>query len=107
MRISDWSSDVCSSDLVIDVALQVVFVADQMLPIPPLPDPAFAFGDAACAAMLASGNVARKPAFDLAPAHGVAGIAGRQRPHGVQVVGQNDHGVDGADRKSTRLNSSH
>src|SRR3546814_10846616 len=51
---------------VIDVALQVVCVADQMLPIPPLPDPAFAFGDAACAAMLASGSVARKPALDLA-----------------------------------------
>src|SRR3546814_8336817 len=47
---------------VIDAALQVVFVADQMLPIPPLPDPAFAFGDAACAAMPASGNMARTPA---------------------------------------------
>src|SRR3546814_21074869 len=37
---------------VIDVALPVVLVADQMLPTQPLPDPAFAFGAAACAAML-------------------------------------------------------
>src|SRR3546814_18103326 len=69
---------------VIDVALQVVFVADQMLPIPPLPDTAFAFADEACAAMLASGNVARKPALDLAPAHGVGGIAGRPSPHEIE-----------------------
>src|SRR5690606_21696625 len=55
---------------VIDVPLQIVLVADQMLPISPLPEAAFALGDAACAAMLASWNVARKPALELAQAQG-------------------------------------
>src|SRR3546814_9340700 len=42
---------------VIDVAMHVDFVADQMLPIPPLPDPAFAFGVADSAALPANWNV--------------------------------------------------
>src|SRR3546814_19850508 len=53
---------------VIDVALQVVFVADQILSIPPLPDTAFAFSDAACPALLAIRGVARKPTLYMTPA---------------------------------------
>src|SRR3546814_17654229 len=66
---------------VIDVALQVVFVAYQMLPIPPLPDPAFAFGGASCAAMLSRGSVVQRPPLYMAPEHGVSGLAGRHLSH--------------------------
>jgi len=40
---------------VIDVPCVVLIVAQRMLPVAPLPDPAFGLGDAACRAELASG----------------------------------------------------
>ena len=39
------------------MATEVVFIADQMFPMPALPDPAFAFGNAAVAALFAVRNL--------------------------------------------------
>jgi hypothetical protein len=79
---------------VIDVAGEIVIVADQMLPEPPLPELIFA--------PLVTGErnpvTSQRPAeasLDGAPAVLVIGVAGRQGPQGVQVIGKHDDRVNG------------
>ena len=71
---------------------EVKFVADGMLPIPPLPDAPFA-------ARLATGRhwsfnstlgkvVFGEFLFDPPPSNGIAGVAGRQAPDRVEMIGQ-------------------
>src|SRR3546814_7031727 len=99
MRISDWSSDVCSSDLlsqlVQEVALVLALVARaQQAPVPVVPvDPCVVAGGDALGAQVARG-VEEMLELDLAVAQHVR-------------VGRAPGRVLGQDRKSTRLNSSH
>src|SRR6266436_3197900 len=76
---------------VIEVTHEVVLVAQRMLPIPPLPNTALAFGGAASRDPFDSRQTVRKAAFDQAPAGGEIRIAIGQRPDCMQVIGK-DHG---------------
>lgn len=75
---------------VIDMAAQVVRVADQVFPVAALPDAAFATRDAVGGTAFAGGQSSREAGLDLRPAIGVVGVALRQSPHAMQVVRQ-DH----------------
>ena len=79
---------------VIDMAAEVIIVADQVFPIPPLPDAALALGDTTIAPPFALGHCAGEAGLDQPPSQGMVGIVRRQRPDGVQVFGQHHHGVD-------------
>src|ERR1700730_3231607 len=81
---------------VIEVTHEVVLVAERVLPIAPLPNPALAFDAAAVGDWLASRQSMRKAAFDQAPAGGEIRIAIGQGPDRVQVI-REDHG--GFDRE--------
>src|SRR3546814_9548980 len=97
MRISDWSSDVCSSDLIVGAAeaqrkragevalggVQLLGGRSLLCHAPPLlADEVEGFADPSV--------LGRGAAVDQ-----------------VAVVVAGEVGVDGVDRKSTRLNSSH
>lgn len=83
---------------VLDVASEIPLVAYVVFPIATLPDGAFAAGHATwrfTSCVDSWYNVAREPALDGAPADGEIGIVGGQRPDAMQVVGQDDDGLDG------------
>jgi hypothetical protein len=73
---------------VVDVALQVGFIANGVLPITTLPNSPLASGNLAGAARHVARKPARKSALDQAPAQWKISIALRQRPDGMQVVQQ-------------------
>src|SRR3546814_5187965 len=116
MRISDWSSDVCSSDLHrVDLFSKVAREAILLL----LVKIGFVHRAAGEPAAAGGGRLARGVGLDVAvlavlalAVRGgaqvdpllVALIAQEQR---LAAVGDEDEGVVGEDRKSTRLNSSH
>ncbi len=79
---------------VIDVLGKIVPVAQRVLPIPPLPNPALGFGGAAGGDAFAAGQAMREAAFDQAPPLGEIRIAFRQGPGRVQVIRQDDGGFD-------------
>jgi hypothetical protein len=81
---------------VIEVTHEVVLVAQRVLPISPLPNPALASGGAAGRDPFGSGQIMRKAAFDQARARGEIRIAIGQGPDRVQVI-REDHG--GFDRE--------
>ena len=72
---------------VVDMALQIGVVANGVLPIATLPDALLSFGNFACGSRLRI-KATRKAALDQAPARGKIGVAFRQGPEGVQVIGQ-------------------
>src|SRR3546814_2409732 len=120
MRISDWSSDVCSSDLPTETIrpLRISTVAPSIgcppLPVATLP-PVIAIvcaiaGTGSNASNAAIGHFTSHPLTRLAkleighpPPLGVVHVI-EQRPVHPDLFGP---GVDRQDRKSTRLNSSH
>ena len=55
---------------VIKMAGKLVLVTQRMLPRPPLPDAAFAFGAAAGGECFIARQTKRESGFDQAPAHG-------------------------------------
>ncbi len=79
---------------ILDVASEILMVADQVLPKPTLPDASFAARHAHRASPLGVGNRLGKIDFDQPPAQRKIGIAGRQRPNRVDMIGQHHHGVD-------------
>src|SRR3546814_4482503 len=99
MRISDWSSDVCSSDLI----LRISGAELREVPAVPYKDP---------------GNyvhVSERLARELSESHpqgaiwarqfdNVANLRGHYETTGPEIWDQTDGKID---RKSTRLNSSH
>jgi hypothetical protein len=71
---------------VIDVTREIVFIADSMFPVAPLPNAFVAFCDIAWRAHRSDRQTARKLAFDEAPAEREIPIAGWQRPNRVEMV---------------------
>jgi hypothetical protein len=60
---------------VVDVTLEVAFVANGMFPVPALPYAALALGRAAAGNPFASRQVVREYRFDQPPARGKIGVA--------------------------------
>src|SRR3546814_6691048 len=104
MRISDWSSDVCSSDLTIDNAIDAATRdgESRAIVITGIGDKAFCAG-----ADLAKGTQGFAFAVDFArPKHYIVDLFKRLQECTLPVIARvNGHVM--ADRKSTRLNSSH
>jgi hypothetical protein len=73
---------------VVDVPLKIGVVPDRMLPITALPDSSFTPRRLARRAPRSLVETTRKARLDQAPARWVVGVVGRQRPDGVEVVGQ-------------------
>src|SRR3546814_7889743 len=108
MRISDWSSDGCSSDLFTDITASLAHrlqEADITLTVNPLPQ-------------LTSDRLALEQVFsnllDNAIKYMRNNIPGRidvtvtdTMTHYLISVADNGRGIARRDRKSTRLNSSH
>src|SRR3546814_5316915 len=101
MRISDWSSDVCSSDLQIALDLQLVgvlLVTDQLIGVEDMAR------DTVEVAEIFALDLAK--AEDVGDGHGaeieIGAVGHAQRSRAVVIVE-----VAAIDRKSTRLNSSH
>src|SRR3546814_6217727 len=116
MRISDWSSDVCSSDLEQHAAhhfkvARVIAVpddADRIAVVEWHED--FRLGGGQAHVMLgkmsaASAEQATPDQPWRAPQH--AGKQPRMHPRDTQIVAPDIEMRDAIDRKSTRLNSSH
>lgn len=78
---------------VIDVASEIIFVANGMLPEPPLPQRLFAAG-VAPAGRIGGDQTAAEIAFDPSPSAGEIRVAGRQGEHRVQAVRQDHDGID-------------
>src|SRR3546814_9758104 len=100
MRISDWSSDVCSSDLLLsDIScnalqqcLRLVLLGEKVFPSQLL-------------SMWTSSNAKARPAAS-APARGAQNLSEREREI-LECLVQGASNKLIADRKSTRLHSSH
>ena len=63
---------------VFDMAAEILFVADQVLPEATLPDAAFAARNASRVAQFSCGNSLGEGDLDQPPAQGEIGVAGRQ-----------------------------
>src|SRR3546814_1927477 len=97
MRISDWSSDVCSSDLRADVGQEThVLAVDEQLAGDQ------AHGEAACALEERGGDQLGAVLVELDTAF----RDDLDQRSGVRA-GAHQVAVEDPDRKSTRLNSSH
>ena len=83
---------------VIEVPRKIVFVAQRVLPIAALPNPALAFAQAAGRNRFALRQAPRKPRFDHHPADREIGIAFRHCPDGMEMIRQDN---DRIDRKRT------
>ncbi len=81
---------------VFDVAGVIIFVTQQVFPITMLPQGLFLFGFACRVGRGAQGVgvMFGEPSFDKPPAGGEIGIVSGQCPDAMQVVGQDDEGVD-------------
>ncbi len=94
-----------------DVRREVRLIADQVLPIPALPDAPLAPGDARLRPPLLRGEAPRECGLDVAPSRRVVGIIGRQSPDAMQMFGQDHdrHDAEGArtPRFAKRLTQGH
>src|SRR3546814_8963105 len=128
MRISDWSSDVCSSDLVLDMLIGAGCVETVECAAVTLgeygPAPRFSeavrtgavrIKDATCPA-IHSGLQAAEKGIPFIPLRGIIGSDLLEQRDDWKVIdnpfGENDPivvlpAIKPEDRKSTRLNSSH
>src|SRR3546814_5964839 len=111
MRISDWSSDVCSSDLAADVTARVVLLEGRSIepgnealvrlqldrPIGALARDRFILRDQSAQHTIGGGRI-----IDPFPP-----LRGARRPDRLAMLGALDEDDPVPDRKSTRLNSSH
>src|SRR3546814_4703581 len=103
MRISDWSSDVCSSDL----ALHIAQLALQRIEFVAVVD-GHAFAEAAVCIVEVGAVGDDDAALDPFGEHLPRDVAGRERPVDRLSARHCDRVVEeDLDRKSTRLNSSH
>src|SRR3546814_4785529 len=99
MRISDWSSDVCSSDLIREKAAEKVYSDIGRLKREDGSTPTIAV--AGCVAQAEGAEIARRaPSVDI--------VVGPQAYHRLpDLIARAERGEKAIDRKSTRLNSSH
>jgi len=79
---------------VVDVTREVVFTAQSMFPIPPLPNTAFALAGTAWRDSLADGQRSRKCSLDQSPAQRKIGVAFRHCPNSMKMVRQNHRRFD-------------
>ena len=79
---------------IVDVMPVIPFVLNQVFPITPLPDSTLAAGALSCRQYLGLRQASGESEFDDFPAQGEIGVAIRERPDAMHVVGQNDPGVD-------------
>ncbi len=79
---------------ILDVARVVGLIADQMLPEPALPDAAFAAPGTDGAQALLPRQRFGEMRLDQPSAGGKVGVAGRQRPDGMEMVRKHHHGID-------------
>src|SRR3546814_4120659 len=108
MRISDWSSDVCSSDLPPRIAARHVAVAEQAghgLAVDRLRNVLIVGGQAVVAGriLVLAAMEAASAGYGEGHDHPLPLLQGRSRP-GLHNFA---HEFMAPDRKSTRLNSSH
>ena len=79
---------------IVDVVAVVGVVADQVLPIPALPDAALATSLTYGRSMFSDGNLLAESFLDPPPAAGEITVARRERRDAVQVFGQNHPCID-------------
>ena len=89
MAMPDWIRPAIG-----DAFLEVVAVADRMLPEPPLPDPTLALRPFAGATRRALSEHVGEACLDLAPTHGKVRIPVGQGPDHVHVIWQDDRCVN-------------
>src|SRR3546814_9586116 len=108
MRISDWSSDVCSSDLFVSDILSEIVALDGQEPATGKRAHIDSLLDLACGSGSLLLNVRNRMG-----AHGIGKIYGQEKnitTYNLARMNMLLHGVkytEFEDRKSTRLNSSH
>ncbi len=88
---------------VIHVRSKITFIADQVFPVSPLPDAAFATGNAHRRTPFGRRQAPAEATFNQAPAGGEVRIAGRQFNDAVQVIGQNHPAVDDERMRTPRV----
>ena len=79
---------------IIDMGREIVIVADRMFPKAPLPKAALAPPQSCLRAPLTDGQVAGEDRLEHAPSCREIGVALRQRPNAVEMVGKHDAGVN-------------
>ena len=79
---------------VIHVGRVVGVVADRVFPISTLPDTGFTLAHERRASVSRMRDAAGKQRLDRSPTGRKIGVAGRQSPHAMDMVRQNDKGVD-------------
>jgi hypothetical protein len=79
---------------VIHVTLIVTLIADEVFPKTPLPNASFSLPPAPLGKSFPRGNLGGKACLDIVPAGGEIRLPGRLRPDTMQVIGQNDDGLD-------------
>jgi len=80
---------------IFDMGGEICFVADAMLPKPPLPNAAFIFARFAGTDRYGVWTVAGESRFYFLPANREIGVSVGQCPHCMYVVWQHDHCVAG------------
>jgi hypothetical protein len=90
---------------VVEVSPKIAIVADRVLPVAPLPDAALAAPGHDGRSRFVAGQRFRESDLDCAPPAGEVGIAFRQGPQAVHVVGQDDPGVDAERCAGTHLSN--
>ena len=78
---------------VVDMS-RIVVIADHVLPVTPLPDAALTFFLPAVAPPFHAWQIAREAGLDQFPARRKSRIVRRQCPYRMQMVGQDDDGID-------------
>src|SRR4051812_43058721 len=73
---------------------EIPVVADCVLPIPALPDTAFAARGPCCRPIFLGRQSLRERNLDRAPAAGKIVVAVRQSPYPMHMVGKHDPGLD-------------
>ena len=79
---------------VIHVGRVVGVIADRVFPISTLPDTGFTLAYERRASVSRMRDAAGKQRLDRSPTGRKIGVAGRQSPHAMEMVRQNDEGVD-------------
>jgi hypothetical protein len=79
---------------IVGMPREILFIAQSMLPIAPLPNAAFTLFRTACGPALADRRAAREHQFDEPSPRRKISVAFRQRPDRMQMIRQDDDGFD-------------